>query len=108
MMDAGVFDRRITVRRKTVINGPLGPTETWSVLCTIWAARTDVSDGEKAAAGTVMSTVSSRFQVRSSTETRGIRPADTITEGGLDFEIVGIKQLGRRNYLEISAQARLD
>lgn len=108
MIDAGKLDRRITVRRKTVVNGPLGLTETWATLCTCWASRTDVSDGEKAAAGTVMSTVSARFVVRSSTDTRAVRPADEITEGDLTFEIVGIKQLGRRDHLEISAQARLD
>lgn len=107
-MDAGKLDRRITIRRKTVTNGPLGATETWATLGTIWAARKDVSDGEKAAAGTVMSTVAARFTVRSTDMTRGLRPADTITEGRLTFDIVGIKELGRRDYLEITAQARLD
>ncbi len=102
------LDRRITVRRKTVANGPLGATETWATLCTVWAGRKDVSDGEKAAAGTVMSSLVARFTVRSSDAARGIRPADAITEGGLNFDIVGIKELGRRDYLEITAQARLD
>ena len=107
-MDAGKLDRRITIRRKAVTNGPLGTSEAWATLGTIWAARKDVSDGEKAAAGTVMSTLAARFTVRSSEMTRGIRPADTITEGRLVFDIVGIKELGRRDYLEITAQARLD
>ncbi|WP_374384547.1 head-tail adaptor protein [Paracoccus yeei] len=107
-MDAAKFDRSITARRKTVTNGPLGATESWRTLCTVWAGRRDVSDGEKAAAGTVMSTLVSRFTVRSSDATRSIRPADTITEGRLTFDVVGIKELGRRDYLEITAQARLD
>ena len=108
MTNTGDLNRRITIRRKTVTNGPLGATEAWATLGTIWAGRKDVSDGEKAAAGTVMSTLAARFTVRSSEMTRGIRPADTITEGRLTFDIVGIKELGRRDYLEITAQARLD
>ena len=107
-MRAGDLDRRITIRRKTVMNGPLGATEAWAPLGTIWAARRDVSDGEKAAAGTVMSTLAARYTVRSSEMARGIRPADTISEGRLTFDIVGIKEVGRRDYLEITAQARLD
>ncbi len=107
-MTAGALDRRITIRRATTTNGPLGTTETWVDLGTVWAARKDVSDGEKAAAGTVMSTLAARFTVRSNAITRGVRPSDVIVEGRLQFEIVGIKELGRRDYLEITAQARLD
>lgn len=103
-----VLDRRITVRRKTVVNGPLGATETWTSLGTFWAGRSDLSDSEKVAAGTVMALVSARFVVNSTTATRGIRPADVLQEGGLVFEIVGIKESGRHAYLEITAEARLD
>lgn len=103
-----VLDRRITVRRRSIANGPLGATEVWATLCVIWAARKDVSDGEKAVSGTVMSTLVTRFIVGSSVAARDIRPADAITEGGLTFDIVGIKELGRRDHLEITAQARLD
>ncbi|MFV0409092.1 MAG: head-tail adaptor protein [Paracoccus sp. (in: a-proteobacteria)] len=103
-----VLDRRITIRRRSIANGPLGATGAWATVCVIWAARKDVSDGEKAVSGTVMSTLATRFIVVSSVAARDIRPADTITEGSLTFDIVGIKELGRRDYLEITAQARLD
>lgn len=107
-MQAGNLDRRITVERKTVSNTPLGATETWVKLATIWASRKDVSDGEKATSGTDISTVASRFVVRSTPDTRAFRPADRLIEGRLTFEIVGIKELGRADWLEITAQARLD
>lgn len=107
-MNPGNLDRRIKVERKTVTNGPLGATETWALMATVWASRKDVSDGEKAASGTAISTVASRFVVRSTPDTRAIRPADRLTEGRLTFEIVGIKELGRADWLEITAQARLD
>lgn len=107
-MNAGSLDRRIAVTRKTITNGPLGQTETWATIATVWASRRDVSDGEKAAAGTAISTVAARFVVRSTPDTRAIRPADRLAEGRLTFEIVGIKELGRADWLEITAQARLD
>ncbi len=107
-MDAGKIDRRVTVERKTITNVPLGQTEEWATVATVWASRRDVSDGEKAASGTAISTVASRFVVRSSPDTRDIRPSDRLTDGRLTFEIVGIKELGRADWLEITAQARLD
>lgn len=107
-MTAGPLDRRITVERKTVTNTPLGQTEAWATIATVWASRRDVSDGEKAASGTAISTVASRFVVRATPDTRAIRPNDRLTEGRLMFEIVGIKELGRNDWLEITAQARLD
>lgn len=108
MIGAGQLDRRITLRRKTVANTGLGVTEAWTDLGTIWAGRKDVSDGEKAAAGTMQAVVVARFVVRSSTFSRGLTPKDRLTEGGKTFQITGIKELGRRDYLEITAEARAD
>ena len=105
---AGSLDRRITLRRKTVTNTGLGTTEAWADLGTIWAGRRDVSDGEKAAAGTMQSIVAARFVVRSSSLTRTLTPKDALIEGGRTFEITGIKELGRRDFLEITAEARTD
>lgn len=107
-MNYGALDRRISVAQVGSTNTGTGWTETTTTLGTFWASRKDVSDGEKAAAGTVMGTVAARFVVRSSTMTRQIKPKDRLTEGGLVFEIVGIKEVGRRDYLEITAEARRD
>lgn len=107
-MSAGALDRRITIRRATVTNTGLGPTTVWSDLITLWASRKDISDGERAAAGMVQGSVISRFVVRSFMASRGIRPKDRLIEGGLTYEITGIKEVGRRDRLEITAEARLD
>lgn len=107
MIGAGQLDRRITLRRKTEVNTGLGLTATWADLGTIWAGRKDVSDGEKMAAGGVMSTLAARFVVRSSSLTRGLTPKDALIEGGRTFQITGIKELGRRDFLEITAEAVL-
>lgn len=107
-MSAGALDRRITLHRAKVVNTATGVTSSWEDVGTLWASRRDVSDGEKAAAGTVQSTVVSRFVVRSSTLSRSIKPKDRLMEGGLTFEITGIKEVGRQDRLEITAEARLD
>lgn len=107
-MSAGALDRRITIRRGTVTNTGLGTTTVWADQVTLWASRKDISDGERAAAGMVQGTVVSRFVVRSSSVSRGIKPKDRLIEGGLTYEITGIKEIGRRDRLEITAEARMD
>lgn len=108
MIGAGHLDRRVTLATVAATNSATGYTETATTLGKVWASRKDVSDAEKAAAGAVEGTVRSRFVVRSSSTTRGLKPKDRLTEGGLVFEIVGIKEIGRRDFLEITAEARLD
>lgn len=108
MIGAGKLDRRITLQRKAVTNTGLGVTEAWANLGTIWASRKDVSDGEKMAAGGVMATLAARFVVRSSDLTRGLTPKDALIDGGKTFQIAGIKELDRRGFLEITAEARAD
>ena len=56
----------------------------------------------------MQSTVAARFVVRSSSLTRTLTPKDALVEGGRTFEITGIKELGRLDFLEITAEARTD
>ena len=102
------LDRQITLRRKAVSNTVLGLTEAWADLGVTWSSRKDVSDGEKIAAGGVMATLAARFVVPSSTLTRGLTAKDALIEGGKTFQVMGIKELGRRDFLEITAEARAD
>lgn len=106
--DAGAMDRRLTFERYSETNTSLGPTQGWGGIGTVWGSRRDVSDGEKMAAGGVMATIVARFVVRSSALTRGLTAKDRLTEGGRVFMIAGIKELDRRGFLEITAEARAD
>ena len=77
----------------------------------VWALRQDVSDRERMMAGTIMATITTRFQVRSSEFTRDLTPADRLICEGRDYNITGIKeaaQYGRRQLLEITTEARND
>lgn len=108
-MNAGALDRRLQFRRVTETNTGLGLEQTWANHgSAVWGSRKDISDGEKAAAGGVYAEVSARFVIRSSIFARGITPKDEFTCDGRLWRIVGMKELGRRDYIELTAVARLD
>nr|WP_281280747.1 head-tail adaptor protein [Rhodobacter xinxiangensis] len=83
--------------------------ETWSdVGSPRWAKRQDVSDSEKYHAQANISELRTRFTVRSDSLTRGVTTRDRLISEGETFHIVGIKEIGRRDWLEITASARSD
>ncbi|MGQ3041109.1 MAG: head-tail adaptor protein [Brevundimonas sp.] len=108
-MDAGKLDRRLSILRAGLVDDGFqtvpGDFET---VATLWASREDISDGERGRASGVSATATSRFQVRHSTTAAAITPQDRLSEGGQTFDILGIKQLGRRIGLEITASRRAD
>ncbi|WP_322990889.1 phage head closure protein [Hoeflea sp.] len=111
MAGAGGLDRRIVIERATVTYNALNaPVETWATYATIWAARKDVSDGEKLAGGQVGASLSSRFTVRSSSKTKAIKPSDRVNYDGSIWSIFGIKETseGRNRYLEITCAKDAD
>lgn len=109
MTAIGELDRRITIRRLMEVGrDPLNtPIYEIADFATLWANRTDVSDTERYAAGTVGNVLLSRFVVRSSEASRTIVHTDTIAHDGLEWNINGIKEAraGRDRFLEITAQA---
>jgi head-tail adaptor len=109
MGSIGTLDRRVQFTRATLADDGYSMAETWASLGSpVWAGRSDVSDGEKNRTGAVEASAMSRFIVRSSAFTRGITPKDRMTCDGFDWNITGIKQIGRKDRLEISATARAD
>lgn len=112
MPGAGKLNRRITFQRATTVNDAVNEPvdEAWSDLATVWARRSDVSDGEKSASGQVGAALMSRFVVRSSTTTRELRPTDRIAHAGHSWNIQGIKETaeGRDRFFEITAVMDLD
>lgn len=106
---AARMDRLVQFQRATLIDDGFGTVETWvDHGQPVNAAREDVKDSEKAMAGAVMATLSSRFLVRSSAFSRDITPIDRLIHQGRTFNITGVKeaaQFGRRQVIEISAVA---
>lgn len=103
-MNAGALDRLIQFRRAGLSDDGFNQHETWADYgAPVWASRTDVRDSEKVAAGQEVATLMSRFVVRWSGFTAGISPADRFTCDGRDWEVAGIKEIGRRQWIEVTA-----
>lgn len=104
------LDRRITLERFTYTtdSGSGEQVKTWSTLATVWAAKRDVSDSERVASAEVSAEIGTRFQIRWDSSWSSLNPKDRVVYDGLIYDIVGVKELGRREGLEISAIARAD
>ena len=108
-MQAGPLDRRVQFRRASMIDDGLSKAETWlDHGFPVWAAKADVSDGERWRAGEVAAHVTTRFRVRWSLFMAGITPKDRLICEGREYDISGMKEIGRREGLEITAAARVD
>jgi SPP1 family predicted phage head-tail adaptor len=106
---AGDLDRRVQFRRAAIADNGIGKTLTFADHGTpVWASKRDVSDGEKYRAAEVQAVVTTRFVVRWSSFTAGITPKDRLVCGGREYEISGVKEIGRREFVEITAAARQD
>lgn len=109
MLKAGKLDRRITLQRHLTTRDDFNnPVETWFDLCTVWASFEPVSDGERFRAGERASEISARFQIRYSSQVKDVTPKDRLVFGGRVYSITHVKEIGRREGLELTAVGRDD
>ncbi len=103
------LDRKITLQRFTWTQDEYGAlVQAWTDVATVWASKRDVSDGERVAAAEVSATITTRFQIRYDGAWADLNPKDRVSFEGRLFDIFGVKELGRREGLEITAAARAD
>lgn len=108
-MQAGRLDRLVQFRRAALADDGLTVSEQWADFGeVVWAEKADISDGERWRAGAVAAHVTTRFRVRWSGIASEITPKDRLVCDGRDYDISGIKEIGRRQFLEITAAARTD
>jgi SPP1 family predicted phage head-tail adaptor len=108
-MIAGRLDRRITIERYSSTINDLGEeVGTWAPLATVWAAKSDIRDSERFVAQQVNSTITTRFQIRWLSKIADVNAKDRLSHGGRLYGIVAVKEIGRREGLEITAAARSD
>lgn len=106
---AGARDRRIRIERATITKNALNEDVTsWVLFAQPWAEKLDISDGEKIRAREVAANISTRFRVLWTRRLAQLTPRDRIILGDLTYDIVGIKEAGTRDVLEITANARPD
>lgn len=108
-MQAGKLDRRITLERFTSTRDDYNePVKSWSTLAARSASFEPLSDGERFRAGETAATASARFVIRYSTVVADLSPLDRLVYNGATWEILHVKELGRREGIEITATVRAD
>lgn len=108
-MQSGKLDRRVIIRRSIITQDSFNsPVATWGDLVRVWSAVNFVSDGERARAGEIGARQMIRFEIRNSAVTGTVDTRDRITFEDRDYDISGVKQIGRNNRLEITATARAE
>ncbi|MDZ4373557.1 MAG: head-tail adaptor protein [Phenylobacterium sp.] len=104
------YDRVVVfLRATTVRTGPLKEaTETWAPLTRVYASRTGVSDGERDRAAQVGAFRTDRFETWWTPKLADLSPEDRLECEGVTFDITGVKELGYRQRIEVTAKARAD
>lgn len=103
MMNIGKLDRRITIERLTETVKPSGSVvKAWTPIATVWAEVIQQSATEfftgfgEAETGTMI------FRIR---YVANITTADRVTYNGSTYDLKEIKELGRRDALELRGEA---
>jgi len=109
MFPAGKLDRYIDIERATLSNDDFNaPTQAWGLLKRVPARVMSISDGERFRAGETFSSISTRFQISYTVAVANLDTRDRVTYEGRTYDIVGVKEIGRREGLEITASARAE
>lgn len=103
------LDRRLVLLQRQITKGALNSdVETWFDFATVWAGYKPVSDSERLRSAEVAAVIEARFQIRWSTTVASLNPTFRLRFDGREWDIVAVKEIGRRAGLEISASARAD
>jgi SPP1 family predicted phage head-tail adaptor len=107
-MDAGQFDRRITLQRKLEIDDGLATvTDSWSDLAEVWAKLIPMTGKEILAAAENAAFANVCFKIRRDSAWSDLNAADRLMFEGKAHDIVSVRSEGRGFYL-IDAVARGD
>lgn len=106
---AGNLDRRVTIQRATRAKNTRGVlVDTWGDLATVWASYRALSDAERIRSAEVAAVIEARFRIRWSPGVADVTAKDRLQFEGRPQEIVAVKPIGRRKWIEISTAARSD
>ncbi len=108
-MLAGKFDRRVTIQRAEMVQVPDGEeVPGWVDLATVWAEKSYRRANEAAEANETAAIRVLRFAIRWSPTVRDVNPKDQLVFEGRAFNIIECNEIGRREGIEIFAEARAD
>ncbi|WP_323783445.1 phage head closure protein [Leisingera sp.] len=98
-------DRRIVILQAAFAENEAGEQEAtgWAEYANPWASYQPVSDGERLRAAAVEQKTDGRFQVLWTAKLAAVTGAFRLRFQGDDWRITGVKEIGYRNRLEITA-----
>lgn len=103
-MRAGDLDRRITLQKRTEQQDTYGqPIITWVPIATVWAQMQQQSGREFMAGAIPVSERRVVFRMRHRSD---ITVLDRVTHDGDEFDVNEVRELGRREGLELHTTAR--
>lgn len=107
-MDLGALDRTVSFERELFTKN--GRNERiaagWAPIVTVRARRDPVSDGERNNGAQVERLVTDRFTTHYSRDLAALDLTQQLVCDGVAYDLVGRKELGRREGLEWSAKAK--
>lgn len=102
MMNIGKMDRRITIERLTETTKPSGRVvKAWTPIATVWAEIIQQSAAEFFTGFGEAETRTMIFRIR---YVANITTADRVTYNGTAYNLKEIKELGRREALELRGE----
>ncbi len=109
-MEPGLRNRRVVIQRATVTQdlGSGENIETWATYATEFAEMLPLSDSERVKAAEVSAEITTRFRVAWKSSISTVNPKDRLTFDGKTWDIWGVKEIGFREGIEITAAARAD
>ena len=106
-MRAGRLDRRITIQTKVVTQDDFGgEVVSWATLAEVYAEKIENRGAERFAAQQVVGAAIMTFRFRWSEVVKAVTVTHRITFDGREFDITAVREIGRREGIEVDCAAR--
>lgn len=107
MIDPGTLNRRVTVERFTLVEGPLNPEEIWADLRMVSAGMR--YDSRFQGVNEVFNSdelIAERVVFFTMRFTSDLTAVDRLRCMDVEYDILGIREIGNRDGIEVAAKAR--
>jgi len=101
-MQAGALDRQVSLQSVTTSADSYGQgTPTWATVDTVWAAKRGLGSIEFFAAAQTQMQDSVKYVIRYRSD---VTQTWRLVDGSDEFDIVGLREIGRREWLELTCR----
>ena len=101
-IDPATMNRRVVIERYTLVPGPFNDEYLWADIRTVWAAMKYESADEVFAADQAYARRVVTFTMRF---TSNLTAVDRLRCDGVTYDVLGIKEVGFREAIEVKAEA---